>query len=185
MDLLLIFGIPLVAVFFASRHEDALTQAQNLLRPLPNSHPALRIAAASAAFAGRADVAHQWAKRLLQIDPSFSISRLCKYLGPYQRPEFAEKYADGLRRAGVPEVSSNTARPRRHLPMIRGHLFRNRRHLALHEIDHQNGYAVPAASPFSQPSCPSIFSATRSAFAAMVSDGFIPALDGKNEASTT
>jgi len=68
MDLLLIFGIPLVAVFFASRHEDALTQAQNLLRPLPNSHPALRIAAASAAFAGRADVAHQWAKRLLQIE---------------------------------------------------------------------------------------------------------------------
>ena len=75
--------------------------------------------------------------------------------------------------------------PRRHLPKIRGHLFRNRRHLVLHEIDHQSGYAVPAASPFSQPSCLSIFSATRSAFAAMVSDGFIPALDGKNEASTT
>ena len=98
------------ASFFASLHEDALTQAQTLLRRLPNHHTALRIAAASAAFAGRADVAHQWADRLLQIDPSFSISRLGEYLGPYQRPEFAEKYAEGLRRAGIPEVSSNNAR---------------------------------------------------------------------------
>ena len=47
--------------------------------------------------------------RLLEVDPAFSISRLGEYLGPYQRPEFAEKYAEGLRRAGLPEVSVTTS----------------------------------------------------------------------------
>jgi adenylate cyclase len=48
---------------------------------------------------------------LLEVDPAFSVSRLSEYLGPYRRPEFVEKYAEGLRRAGLPEVSSvaNTA----------------------------------------------------------------------------
>jgi adenylate cyclase len=98
------------ACFFAERYEDALSHSQTLLRRLPNLHPALRIAAASAALAGHAELAHQFASRLLEIDPSFSVSRLSKYLGPYQRPEFSDKYAEGLRRAGLPEVSATAGR---------------------------------------------------------------------------
>jgi hypothetical protein len=51
-------------------------------------------------------MAQQLAARLQAIDPAFSVSRLREYLGPYERPEFVEKYAEGLRRAGLPEVSS-------------------------------------------------------------------------------
>ena len=44
-----------------------------------------------------------WAARLQVIDPAFGVSRLREYLGPYQRSEFVEKYAEGLRLAGLPE----------------------------------------------------------------------------------
>ena len=94
------------ACFFAERYTDAINHAQILLRRYPNAHPALRIATASAGFAGPADLARQLAGRLLEVDPAFSISRLREYLGPYQRPEFVERYAEGLRLAGIPEVSS-------------------------------------------------------------------------------
>jgi adenylate cyclase len=89
--------------FFLERYEESLDQAQHLLRRDPDAYSALRIGAASAAFAGRGDVAHQLASHLLEVDPAFSISRLSEYLGPYRRPEFVEKYAEGLRRAGLPE----------------------------------------------------------------------------------
>jgi adenylate cyclase len=101
------FPVPLAhTCFFLERYEEALDQAQHLLRRDPDAHSALRIGAASAAFAGRGDVAHQLASHLLEVDPTFSISRLSEYLGPYKRPEFVEKYAEGLRRAGLPQVSS-------------------------------------------------------------------------------
>ena len=89
------------AYFFQARFEEALGQAQLRLRRHPDTHSALRIAAASAAFAGHADVAHHFASRLLAVDPAFTVSRLNEYLGPYQRPEPAEKYAEGLRLAGL------------------------------------------------------------------------------------
>jgi TolB-like protein/class 3 adenylate cyclase len=98
------------ACFFLDRYEQALDQAQHLLRRYPDNHAGLRIGAASAGFAGRTHVARQLAAHLREVDPAFSISRLGEYLGPYQRPEFVEKYAEGLRRAGLPEASSITAR---------------------------------------------------------------------------
>jgi TolB-like protein/class 3 adenylate cyclase len=91
------------ACYFLDQYDQALDQAQRLLRLNPNNHAALRIAAASAAFAGHADLAAQLAARLQSIDPAFNISRLTEYLGPYQAPEL-RKYAEGLRLAGLPEV---------------------------------------------------------------------------------
>ena len=98
------------AYFFLGRYGEALAHAELLLRRSPDAHPGLRIGAASAAFGGRVDVANQMAARLRAVDPRFSISRLSVYLGPYQQPEFMEKYAEGLRRAGLPDVSSVTER---------------------------------------------------------------------------
>jgi adenylate cyclase len=40
---------------------------------------------------------------LQAVDPAFRVSRLEDYLGPYQQPEFVEKYAEALRMAGLPE----------------------------------------------------------------------------------
>jgi TolB-like protein/class 3 adenylate cyclase len=91
------------ACFFLDRYEQALDQSQHLLRRNPDNHPGLRIGAASAAFAGRAHLARQLATRLQTIDPVISVARLKEYLGPYT-PEYLEKYEEGLRRAGLPEV---------------------------------------------------------------------------------
>jgi TolB-like protein len=100
------------ACFFLDQYEEALVHAEQVLRRNPDAHPGLRIGAASAAFARRTDLAHQLAARLQAVDPAFCISRLREYLGPYQRPEFVEKYAEGLRLAGLPEISvATTTRP--------------------------------------------------------------------------
>jgi len=90
------------AYFFLDKHEQALDQAQQLLHRNPHNHAGLRIGNAIAGFLGRADVAEQLAVRLQAVDPAFSVRRLSEYLGPYQRPEFVKKYAEGLRRAGLP-----------------------------------------------------------------------------------
>jgi adenylate cyclase len=90
------------AYFFLNRYEEALAQAEEILRANPDAHPALRIGAASAAFAGRSETAHRLAGHLQTIDPAFRVSRLGEVLGPYQQTAI-EKYAEGLRLAGLPE----------------------------------------------------------------------------------
>jgi TolB-like protein len=91
------------AHFFLDRHEEALQWAVGFARRNPDAHPALRIGAASAAFAGKANQAQRFAAGLVQIDPAFRVSRLEDYLGPYRSREFLEKYKQGLRLAGLPE----------------------------------------------------------------------------------
>src|SRR5262245_24863602 len=91
------------AHFFAGRYDEALTWAKMTLREVPNSHPALRIAAASCALAGRGEEAKSLMARLLEIDPALRISNFENVLGPYRHPEHPAKYADALRKAGLPE----------------------------------------------------------------------------------
>jgi adenylate cyclase len=91
------------ARFFLGEYEKALGVAERMLRHSPDAHVCLRIGAASAAFAGHIDTAHGLAARLQIIDPAFGVSRLGEYLGPYQKSAFVEKYAEGLRLAGLPE----------------------------------------------------------------------------------
>jgi TolB-like protein/tetratricopeptide (TPR) repeat protein len=90
------------AYFFLDRHEEALQWAEGHARDNPNAHPAFRIGAASAAFAGKMDQAQSWAAGLTRIDPAFRVSRLEDHLGPWPH-EFLEKYKQGLRLAGLPE----------------------------------------------------------------------------------
>jgi TolB-like protein/class 3 adenylate cyclase len=91
------------ALFFLDRYEEAMAVAEQMLRHSPDQHPCLRIGAASAALAGHSDTAHQLAAHLRSVDPGFTLSLLSKYLGPYQKSDFVEKYAQGLRLAGLPE----------------------------------------------------------------------------------
>jgi TolB-like protein len=91
------------ALFFLDRHEDAMGVVEQMLPLGPDQHPGLRIGVASAALAGRSDVAHRLAADLHSVDPAFAISRFSEYLGPYQKAEFVEKYTQALRLGGVPE----------------------------------------------------------------------------------
>jgi TolB-like protein/class 3 adenylate cyclase len=91
------------ARFFLGEYDKAQGLAEGMLRHSPDAHVSLRIGAASAAIGGRIDTAHRLAARLQVIDPAFRVSRLSEYLGPYQKAAFVEKYAEGLRLAGLPE----------------------------------------------------------------------------------
>jgi TolB-like protein/class 3 adenylate cyclase/Tfp pilus assembly protein PilF len=91
------------ACFYLGRYQEAFRWADVNLRDRPDSHTALRIAAASAAFAGLSDVAQRMGERLLAAHPEFRISALKGILGPYQNLAFIDKYAEGLRKAGLPE----------------------------------------------------------------------------------
>jgi len=92
------------AHFFAGRYDEALSWAKMALRELPHNHAALRIAAASCALAGRDEEAKRLMARLLEIDPALRISCFLKTaVGPYRKPEHLAKYADALRKAGLPE----------------------------------------------------------------------------------
>ena len=62
----------------------------------------LRILAASKALAGQLEEARQAIDRLLQLDPAVRISNLKDRISPL-RPEDFAKYADALRKAGLPE----------------------------------------------------------------------------------
>jgi adenylate cyclase len=90
------------AHFFAGRYDEASSWARIALRELPDLIPALRIAAASDASAGRMDSATKTMARMRELDPTRSISNLRDVLGPYGPEEFA-KYAEGVRKAGLPE----------------------------------------------------------------------------------
>jgi adenylate cyclase len=91
------------ACFFLDRHDEATSWALKSLQQNPQFHAALRILAAAAAYAGMDELAQQTARQLLALDPAFRVSQLKNYLGPYQVPTFLAKYAEGLRRAGLPE----------------------------------------------------------------------------------
>ena len=58
--------------------------------------------AASHGLAGRPEEARQAMERLRQIDPALRISNLKDWF-PVRRPEHFSIWAEGLRKAGLPE----------------------------------------------------------------------------------
>ena len=60
------------------------------------------IIAASHALAGRADEARRAMNHLRELDPSLRIAHLKDWL-PIRRPKDLDTFANGLRRAGLPE----------------------------------------------------------------------------------
>jgi TolB-like protein/class 3 adenylate cyclase len=91
------------AHYFAGKYDEALSWANLALQERPNAHQALRIGAASAAMAGRGVEATALRLKLMQADPRLRASTLGDLLGPYRDPEHPARYAEGLRRAGLPE----------------------------------------------------------------------------------
>ena len=90
------------AHFLAERYDDSSFWAEKALREQPNYLPALRMAAASRALAGRLPESREAMARMREIDPMLRVSSL-KGLLPFRRPEDAARYEEGLRRAGLPE----------------------------------------------------------------------------------
>jgi TolB-like protein/Flp pilus assembly protein TadD len=90
------------AHFFAGRYDESCSLAEQALQESPNLHPALRACAAAHALAGRIERARAAMMRLRQIDPKLRVSNLGD-VTPLQRPEDMSRYAEAMRKAGLPE----------------------------------------------------------------------------------
>ena len=86
----------------AGRYDEASSHAEQALSENPESHQALRMAATSHALAGRVERAQKAMECLRRIDPALRVSNLGD-LTPLRRPEDVERYAAGMRKAGLPE----------------------------------------------------------------------------------
>jgi TolB-like protein len=86
----------------AGRYDEASSHAEQALNENPNSHQALRMGAMSHALAGRTDRAQKIMEHLRQIDPALRVSTL-RQLTPLRRPQDMTTYAEGMRKAGLPE----------------------------------------------------------------------------------
>jgi TolB-like protein/class 3 adenylate cyclase len=91
-----------LAHFVAGRYNETVLWGEKAFREDPNFFPAIRIVAAGAGNSGQLERAQKAAKRILEIDPAFRVSRLA-YNVPLRRPDDLARYQDGLRRAGLPE----------------------------------------------------------------------------------
>jgi TolB-like protein/tetratricopeptide (TPR) repeat protein len=90
------------AHFLASRYDEACEWANRALNEQPNYPAANRILAASKAFAGHLSEAHEAMARLRELDPSLRVSNLNEVF-PLRRPDDLAKFAEGLRKAGLPD----------------------------------------------------------------------------------
>ncbi|OAP36812.1 CadC-family transcriptional regulator [Sinorhizobium glycinis] len=91
-----------LAHFFAGRFDSASDCAEKALGNLPSLLPAIALAAASHALAGRTEKAKQAMHGLTALDPSLRVSNLKDWL-PIHRPEDLARFREGLRLAGLPE----------------------------------------------------------------------------------
>ena len=101
----LLFGLQngtAAAHFLAGRYDEASSWAEQAVRQYPNYLPALRMTAASHALAGRLAQAQEAMARMREIDPALRVTNLT-HLVPFRRPEESARYAEGLRKAGLPD----------------------------------------------------------------------------------
>jgi TolB-like protein/tetratricopeptide (TPR) repeat protein len=91
-----------VANLFAGRFDIAASWAEKAYRELSSFLMVVAIVAASQALAGRPDKAARAASHLRRLDPALRLADLADWL-PIRRPEHLATFAEGLRRAGIPD----------------------------------------------------------------------------------
>jgi TolB-like protein/class 3 adenylate cyclase len=90
-----------VAHFLAGRYDDASAWSERALRNQTDYLSALRVAAASHAYAGRPFQAQKAMARIRQIDPELRTSNLADVV-PFRGDKDIARYIEGLRQAGLP-----------------------------------------------------------------------------------
>jgi tetratricopeptide (TPR) repeat protein len=85
------------------RYDDAATYCARAVHANPRFSSIYAYQAAPLAMAGRIDEAKLVARRLLELEPTFRIEPLLKFLATFVHPEIMNGLAVGLRKAGLPE----------------------------------------------------------------------------------
>jgi TolB-like protein len=93
--------------FLMGRYAEAFSWSQSALRQRPNSVISIVAAAASGALAGRLPEAQEAMERLRQLEPELCVADL-KELSPFRRADHSARWADGLRKAGLPDTAPAT-----------------------------------------------------------------------------
>lgn len=91
-----------MAHLFAGHLEAASAWAEKAYRTFPSFLMVVGIIAATRALAGRQKEARSAMDELRKLDPTLCVSNLRHWL-PIRRPEHLSLFADGLRKAGLPE----------------------------------------------------------------------------------
>jgi len=93
-----------VAHFMAERYDEASTWCDRTLREATGFPPALRMKVALSGLLGQAEEGRKWVQRLLAVNPDASVSSLRRFYEiMFKKPACLDAYADGLRKAGLPE----------------------------------------------------------------------------------
>jgi adenylate cyclase len=92
-----------LAHYFEGRYDEASSWVEAPLREQLSFMPALRLAAASNALAGRPEQAQKFMARLRHLDPALRLSNLADTMPPLRRSEDRQRWVEGLRKAGLPE----------------------------------------------------------------------------------
>jgi TolB-like protein/Tfp pilus assembly protein PilF len=88
--------------FFVGRYAEALSWTKTAMRAHMNAPLQSCVAVASAALTGDTDEAEKAMAHVRQLDSELCLSNL-EVLMPLRRPEDFTRWADGLRKAGLPE----------------------------------------------------------------------------------
>jgi adenylate cyclase len=91
-----------LAEFVAARYDQAIGWLRKAQRLNPRFSACNRTLAASLALAGDLDAARTTAQQVLALEPGFRVSVFASWY-PLRRPGDLERFAEGLRLAGLPE----------------------------------------------------------------------------------
>src|SRR5262245_26166099 len=84
------------------RYQEAVSWAEKAVREQSNRFVALSVLAGSCSRAGRETEARSALEGLRRLDPGLRVSTL-REIFPIRRPEHFARFADALRKAGLPE----------------------------------------------------------------------------------
>jgi adenylate cyclase len=91
-----------MAHFAAGRYEEAVEWAKRVVQNRPRFVFAYRVLAASYAHLGRIEEAQEALQQMTRREPQFSLETLKERLSG-AKPNFVQRYVDGLRKAGLSE----------------------------------------------------------------------------------
>ena len=92
-----------LARYMLKEYSEALPPLRECTSRAPNLSLGHVWLAATLAQLGRLDEAGAEAAEVLRIDPKYTIDGTSRRLALFKRPEDAEHFLDGLRKAGLPE----------------------------------------------------------------------------------